>query len=243
MRGATCDRVKLLLLPGTLCDAALWTPVVAGVSDLAECVVGDVGRDDRIEAIADALLAEHPGSMAVAGFSFGGFVAIRMAATTPDQITGLALIGTVAIPLPIEQHPERMRRLAIAQEHGVDPYIAGLMPAYLHPDHVDNPGLADVIAGMARRLGLDVLRRQVAANMTRPDARPLLARLSMPTMVLCGSHDLICPPEQHRVMAAAIPGAVLTEVPDAGHFVTLEKPDAVVAAIRNWLGRVADAQT
>ena len=230
--------MRLLLLPGTLCDAAVWAPIIAGVADMAECVVGDTDRHETIEAAAEALLAEHPGAGAVAGFSFGGFVALRMAAVAPQRVRGLALIGTVALPLPAEQHPERQRRLAVAEAQGVAAYVEALLPVYLHPDNLADPSLRAAIVGMAERRGIAALGRQTRANMTRPDARVSLSAIRVPTMVLCGAADPICRPANHRTMAAGIPGAVLTEVAGAGHFVTLERPDAVVAALRDWLLRL-----
>jgi pimeloyl-ACP methyl ester carboxylesterase len=231
--------MNLLLLPGTLCDAAVWAPIIAGIGDLAECAVGDVGAHDSLERIAEDALARHPGPLAVAGFSFGGFAALAMAAAAPERIAGLALLGTTPRPLPSEAWPERSRRLQVAERDGVAAYVAALMPAYLHPDTVGDPALEATITAMAVREGFDVLRRQVLANRVRPDRRPLLPTLRMPTMVLCGVADVICPPADHRLMAADIPGAVLTEVARAGHFVTLEQPAAVIAAMRAWLARVA----
>jgi pimeloyl-ACP methyl ester carboxylesterase len=231
--------LKLLLLPGTLCDAAVWAPVVAGMSERVECVVGTVnGRDDICQIALDNL-KQRSGPLAVAGFSFGGFVALQMARLAPDRVVGLALIGTSARPLPEDQRPERRRRLAMAEAQGAEAYVDALMSVYLHPDHLADTGLVETIRAMARREGLEALRRQIVAAMNRPDSRPDLGRLAMPVMALCGAQDTICPPEGHREIAAAVPRATLTMIERAGHFVTLEQPDATVAAMRDWWARVA----
>lgn len=233
---------KLLMLPGHMCDAAVWAPIVSGLADLATCVVGDLGRRDSIESLAAQMLDEHGGRIAVAGFSFGGFVALEMARQDAARLSGLALVGTVALPLAADQHPERLRRVAVAEQDGVEAYVAALMGVYVHPDHAGDTALAEAIAGMARRVGIDALRRQVRANLARPDARTVLGDLRMPTMVLCGASDAVCLPHDHRAMAEAIPGSSFEQVPGAGHFVTLERPGVVIAAMRAWLARVAAAE-
>ncbi|MFZ9417013.1 MAG: alpha/beta hydrolase, partial [Alphaproteobacteria bacterium] len=53
-------RAPLVLLPGLLCDAALWAPQVAALADIAEPRVADLTRDDDIGAMAARVLAEAP---------------------------------------------------------------------------------------------------------------------------------------------------------------------------------------
>ena len=74
------------------------------------------------------------------------------------------------------------------------------------------------------------------AIMSRPDSRPLLASIRCPTLVLVGDADIATPPELNQEIAAGIPGAKLTIVPDCGHLSTLEQPEAVNAALTEWLG-------
>jgi pimeloyl-ACP methyl ester carboxylesterase len=53
----------------------------------------------------------------------------------------------------------------------------------------------------------------------------------VPTLVIVGEHDAISPPEEMKAIAAAIPGAELVVIPDAGHMTTMENPRAVNAAL------------
>jgi pimeloyl-ACP methyl ester carboxylesterase len=54
--------------------------------------------------------------------------------------------------------------------------------------------------------------------------------------VLCGRQDGPTPVECHEEIAAAIPGARLTVIEDCGHLSPMERPEAVTAALRAWLG-------
>jgi pimeloyl-ACP methyl ester carboxylesterase len=69
----------------------------------------------------------------------------------------------------------------------------------------------------------------------RADARPLLASIACPTLVLVGDSDEATPPALSQAMADGIPGATLVVVPECGHLSTLEKPDAVNAALVHWM--------
>jgi pimeloyl-ACP methyl ester carboxylesterase len=97
--------------------------------------------------------------------------------------------------------------------------------------------LRGVIQSMAMGLGKDVFLRQERAIIGRPDSRPTLDRIAVPTLVLCGRDDQVTPVEVHEELAAAIPGAVLETIDDCGHLSTLDQPSRVSAALADWLDR------
>jgi pimeloyl-ACP methyl ester carboxylesterase len=88
---------------------------------------------------------------------------------------------------------------------------------------------------MAERVGHDGFVRQQTAIMGRPDGRADLKRIACPTLVLCGRQDALTPVALHEEMAAAIRGARLVVIENCGHLSPLEQPEAVTAAIRDWL--------
>ena len=88
---------------------------------------------------------------------------------------------------------------------------------------------------MSAETGPEAFVRQLHAIMSRPDSRPLLGSIRCPTLVLVGDGDLATPPELHKEIADGIAGARLVVVPDCGHLSTIERPDAVNAALAEWL--------
>ena len=58
--------------------------------------------------------------------------------------------------------------------------------------------------------------------------------MDVPTLVLCGRHDALYPPERHAEMASLVRGSRLTIVEGAGYLPTLERPEATMAALRAW---------
>src|SRR5215469_9877144 len=90
-------KTPLVLVPGLLCDAALWRGQVEDLADIADCRIADVTRDDSITVMAQRVLAEAPpGPFALAGLSMGGYVAQVMARLAPERVERLALLDTSA---------------------------------------------------------------------------------------------------------------------------------------------------
>src|SRR5512132_4733362 len=92
------SKTPLVLLPGLLCDAALWQHQIATLADLAEITVADLMQADQAGAAAQGVLASAPDEFALAGLSMGGYVALEIMRQAPDRVTRLALLDTSARP-------------------------------------------------------------------------------------------------------------------------------------------------
>jgi pimeloyl-ACP methyl ester carboxylesterase len=68
------------------------------------------------------------------------------------------------------------------------------------------------------------------------DLVPLLHRLNVPTLVVCGEFDQATPPALTRMVAQKVPNARYVELPGCGHCPPLEQPDAFIAAITEFVG-------
>jgi len=223
-------REPLLLLPGLLCDAGLWPAQVAGLADVADCQVADLGGADTFPALAREVLAAAPARFALAGFSFGGYVAQEILRQAPQRVSRLALLDTGYRPDTPERAAERRSAQRMASFGGEFLGITGpLMRTFIAPARLGDQALVGTIEAMTRRVGRAVFLRQNA--MPRVDGEAVLRALRVPTLVLAGEFDVRTPPALAREMAALIPGAELVSVPDAGHQVVLEQTPAVMAAI------------
>ncbi len=226
----------LLFLPGLLCDARLYRDQVAALAGAARPVVADLTLDDGVGAMAERALRLVPGEapFALCGLSMGGYVAFEVMRRAPGRVARLALMDTSARPDTPEQTRRRRALLSLSESgmfRGVTPR---LLPQLLHPDHLRGPLGAEVMA-MADRVGRPAFHRQQRAIMGRPDSRPGLAAIAVPTLVAVGEGDVLTPPELAEEMAAGIPGARLARIPGAGHLPPMETPDAVTALLREWL--------
>jgi pimeloyl-ACP methyl ester carboxylesterase len=88
---------------------------------------------------------------------------------------------------------------------------------------------------MAEETGAEVFLRQQQAIMTRPDARPLLARIKCPTLVLVGDGDELTPPALSQEIAAGVAESRHVIVAECGHLSTMERPEAVNRALVEWM--------
>ncbi len=226
-------RQILALLPGALCDAALWRHQIAGLADIADVRVGDLTRDDSIGAMAARALASLPPRFALAGLSLGGYVALEIMRRAPDRVTRLALLDTSARPEPrAEVEP------GIPASIGEPMRAAGATPMttlLVHPMRLGDRRLATILAAMADRVGRKAFLRQQQAILRRPDSWPDLAAIRCPTLLLCGRQDRLAPPALQQEMADAIAGARNVVIEDCGHLSPLERPEMVTKALRDWL--------
>jgi 3-oxoadipate enol-lactonase len=76
----------------------------------------------------------------------------------------------------------------------------------------------------------------VEAMMTRPDSTPLLATITVPTLVVVGEEDVVTPAKEARAMAEAIPGSHLQVIAQAGHLANMERPAAFNHVLTEFLG-------
>ena len=225
----------LLLVPGLLCSPRLFVPQAASFGGRRTIVVGCHTRSDRMEAIAQQILADAPQRFALAGLSMGGYIAMAMMRAAPERVTRVAFLDTSARADPPEREADRRNLIEIARTQGVRKVQGLLMPRLIHPSRLGERDLVDATLAMADETGFDAFVRQQEAIIARPDSRPSLANIHCPVLVLCGEQDLQTPPEIAREIAAATPGAKLVVVPECGHLSTLERPDAVNAALAAWL--------
>jgi pimeloyl-ACP methyl ester carboxylesterase len=237
------SKQSLILLPGFLCDQTVWKQQIEGLADLADSVCMDWGPEhDSITGMAQAVLRSAPQQFALAGHSMGGRVAFQVYRLAPERVTKIAVFNTGADARPAGaagEDEERKRRelLAIARSQGmramaVD-WLKGMLPKYRQND----VALVEEIVEMFERKSADLFEIQMLALLGRPNATPLLRMILCPALVLTGFDDAWSPPGRHLEIAQSIPQSQLVVVPKCGHMSTMERPDEVTAAMRDWLGQ------
>jgi pimeloyl-ACP methyl ester carboxylesterase len=231
------SRPHLVLVPGLLCDAALWQPQIDELSAICRPWVADVAQDDSIAAMAARVLRTAPAErFAVAGLSMGGYVAMELVRQASQRVSSLALLDTRAGLDAPEETARRMELIRLAEtERGFTPITKRMLPLLIHESRLQDPALAAIIRGMAERTGVEGYVRQQQAVMARADTRDDLRRFHCPTLVVCGRQDAITPLPMSVEMAELVPDARLAVIEDCGHLSTLEKPREVNAALRAWL--------
>ena len=85
--------------------------------------------------------------------------------------------------------------------------------------------------------GQAVLTRQIKAVRGRPDQRPNLASIRVPTLIMAGTEDILCPEDRQREMHESIPYSELVLLENCGHLATLEQPERVNQALEQLFKR------
>jgi pimeloyl-ACP methyl ester carboxylesterase len=190
-----------------------------------------------MQDMAASVLRDSPWKeFAVAGLSMGGYVAQEIVRRAPQRVKKLALLDTRSRAELPEETERRRALMQLAQSgRNFTPVTNRMLPLLVHESRVKDELLVKVIREMAERTGIEAYIRQQNAIIGRPEYRPTLPSIACPTLVLCGRQDRLTPLENSEQLAAAIPGAKLVVVEECGHMSTLERPEAVNKAMREWL--------
>lgn len=226
----------LMLLPGLICDSRIYAPQQSAFPDAL--VVDGYGMADSLAEMARIALAQADERGAekldVFGHSMGGRVAMEVFRLAPQRVRRLALVSTGIHPVGENEPAKR----AALQQIGYDKGFEALVDTWLPPmvaERNRTPELMSTLRTMCMDQGQDSFDNHISALLNRKDRREMLQSITCPTLVLTGEEDGWSPPAQLREIADAIPGAEYATVPEAGHMVTVERPDPVNALISKWL--------
>ena len=229
------EPLAVVLVPGLNCSARLYGSQVPALWRFGPVQVADHTRDDTMAAIAARILAAAPPRFALVGLSMGGYIALTVIRQAPERVQKLALLDTSARPETPEQTERRKPQIALAQGGRFAEVSALQFPVFVHRNRHGDEALERRVRTMAEETGAQAFLRQQNAIMTRPDARPVLASIECPALVLVGDGDELTPPVLSEEIAAGITGSRLVVVPDCGHLSTMEQPEAVTKALVDWM--------
>jgi pimeloyl-ACP methyl ester carboxylesterase len=191
-----------------------------------------------MDAAADFLAGELDRAGAdravVCGLSIGGYVAFSLWRRHRQRIAGLALADTRAEP-DDDAGKERRRAVAETARARGSAAIAENPPALLS-EGADS-ALWNRVKEMIRRQPGEAIAAAALGMGERPDSRPVLSEIDVPTAIIVGSADTLTPPPMSEAMAAAVKDAQLTVLEGAGHLSNLEDPDGFTAALRALIER------
>lgn len=162
------------------------------------------------------------------GLSLGGCVALQLACTAAQRLDHLILVNTFARLRHNGRLRQRLARLRRAL--GAGDALARLVAASLFAD----PDIQAFAYERLRRNDIGVLRRIMLA-LARFDLRRQLPAVSVPTLVLIGDRDNTVPRRCAGDLLAGLPHARLHVIPDAGHALPYDQPDAFVQAVIPFL--------
>jgi pimeloyl-[acyl-carrier protein] methyl ester esterase len=242
----------LVMLHGWGMHGGLFGPVLSSLAERARLHIVDLPGHgysaplspltlDGVVAELDAALSHQAGPLAVLGWSLGGAIALHWAATRPDRVAKLILVGATPSFVARDDWPHAMRAQTLSM------FGDELRTAYrLTLQRFLTLQVQDSASGRAT---LAALRHQLFARgepapgvldaslalLESIDLRGVVATLRAPALVIAGGRDTLAPPEASRWLAGALPRARLVEIPDAAHVPFLSHREAFVAAVRDFV--------
>jgi 2-succinyl-6-hydroxy-2,4-cyclohexadiene-1-carboxylate synthase len=239
------DRGRLVAVHGFTQTSACWSPIDGALARDHDLVLVDApghgasaGAELDLWAGADALV-EAGGPGTYLGYSMGGRLCLHAALAQPATVQRLVLISATggideateradrrAADEGLARHVEAVGVEAFVDEWLAQPLFTGLTEETAHR----RARLANTAGGLASSLRL-------AGTGTQEPLWSRLGALSIPVLVVAGQRDPKFVALAQRLVAAIGSGAQLAVVPEAGHTVHLEAPDAFLAVLRPWLDR------
>ncbi|HZD01042.1 MAG TPA: alpha/beta fold hydrolase [Actinomycetes bacterium] len=243
------EGTPVVLLHAFPLDSRMWLPQIEALSgyqaivpDLrgfgaARAHAVDVAHMDLLaDDVARLLDARKLDQVILCGLSMGGYVALAFARRHRNRLGGLVLCDTRAAADSEEAAAARlaMAERVLAEGAGflpetMVPRLLGQTSREQRPDLVER--VKEIILDQDPR-GIAGAQRGMAA---RPDSTPVLAEVTVPTLVIVGDEDELTGPEEGRALATGIRDALLVQVEGAGHLVSLEQPAPVNEALLDFI--------
>ncbi|MEU2561726.1 alpha/beta hydrolase [Streptomyces longispororuber] len=236
---------------------------VAQARDREPVSIDQLGRDLR--AVIDAAAPEGP--LVLVGHSMGGMTTMALADQFPDlvreRVAAVALVGTssgglgeVNFGLPVagvnavrRVLPGVLRALGSQAElvergrRATSDLFAGVIKRYSFSSKDVDPAVARFAERMIESTPIDVVAEYYPAFNDHDKTEALKHFAALPVLVLAGDEDLVTPSGHSEVIAGLLPDAELVLVPDAGHLVMLEHPEAVTDRLADLLARTGTVAT
>ncbi|MDY7094057.1 MAG: alpha/beta fold hydrolase [Acidobacteriota bacterium] len=253
--GAGQGSQTLLFAHGLLWDGRLWEPQIEAFRDRYRCITFDFRGQGRTEVTDDGYdmdtLAEDAAALIEAldigpchfvGLSMGGFVGMRVAARRPELVRSLCLLETSSEPEPRKNVPRYRLLNFIARWFGLGLVAGRVMKILFGRTFLHDPTRADERRELRRRLVGNHrigISRAVDGVIERQGIEGELGKIQAPTLILVGDEDVATIPAKSQRIHEGIAGSQLVIIPQAGHTSNLEQPEAVNAALEEFLTGVS----
>jgi 3-oxoadipate enol-lactonase len=236
----------VLMLHAFPLAGTMWRAQVAALRDRYRLIVPDLrgfGGSDAppgvylMDQLADdvAALLGHLGvkRAAVVGLSMGGYIGFSFWRRHADLVAALVLADTRAGADTDEGKATREANARLAESQGAPAIAAKMIPNLVAPTATQE--LRDELEALITANSPIGIAGALRGMALRPDSRPDLATISVPTLLIVGSEDELTPPAESAAMHAAITNSTYVSIPQAGHLSNLEQPAQFNAALGAFL--------
>ncbi|MDR7122585.1 alpha/beta hydrolase [Rheinheimera soli] len=246
-------KTKLYLIPGTLCNARLWSELAPYLSNYElEHLPIPSGADPEhlVEQLAPALPAHKS---VLLGFSLGAYLAALLTLRYPEKVAALILISNSPCPLSSEEQESRQQNIQLIQKFGYKGISqkkaeALVDSAKLSPDALQH--IVNIIRQMDAELGEHALKAQLGVTSERRDLKDELLKLTQPLCFVYSEQDPLINThwmqdfmQSSQKLHQQDSQVVFHAIAGSGHMLPLEQPALLSRYIKQWLSENINAST
>jgi len=239
----------ILMVHGYPFNRSLWDEQVEALSSRHRVIAPDLrgfGESDATPGTATmnlmardlALLLNHLGIVraAVCGLSMGGYVALALYKQLPSRVRALVLADTRAQADTEEGKQSRFQQAEKALSEGMAGIADAMLPKLLTPETVSkHPEVVKRVRDMMLKTKPEGAAAALRGMAERDDQTELLAKITVPALILVGAEDAITPVADSEKMHAAIAGSHLVVLENAGHVSNTERTEQFNDALLSFL--------
>jgi 3-oxoadipate enol-lactonase len=219
--------------------ARLIAPDLRGFGESGSPRENAVTIDTYADDLGGLLDALGVGNAVIGGLSMGGYIALAFYHKYARRVRALILANTRAGADSPEGKKGRDDNVALAREKGAAALAEKMLPKMLVPKTAAlRSQIADEVHAMMARQPVEGIVAALTAMRDRPDSTPMLAEITVPTLIIASTDDALIPASEAEAMREAIRGARLVTIPRAAHLSNVEQPAAFNQAVREFLRSV-----
>lgn len=243
----------VVLIHGYPFNRSLWNEQVATLSSSHRVIAPDLrgfGESDAAPGTATMNLMAHDVALlldhleisraAIGGLSMGGYVALAFYKQFPSRVRALVLADTRAQADSDEAKQTRLQQAEKAVSEGMAGIADAMLPKLLTPETVSkHPEVVKRVRDMMLKTKPEGAAAALRGMAERDDQTELLAKITVPTLILVGTEDAITPVADSEKMHQAISASRLVVIENAGHVSNIERTEQFNAALLEFQTRIS----
>lgn len=243
----------IIFLHGFPYDNTMWEAQIAALSETYYCVAYDIrglGSSavgdgqctmesfvDDLEMMLRELKVEKP--PVLCGFSMGGYIALRALERMEKEFSAVILCDTIAYADDNEAKLKRSDVIRRINAKGLSAFTKSFVSkCYSDTYKKEHKELVDKRITKSTKFNSIGVKGCLLAMLTRNDTTAYLPSIKIPTLLLCGEHDMQTPAVRMQAMAEKIHGSEFVLIKNAAHMSVVENPTDSNEAIKAFLAKI-----
>ena len=201
--------------------------------------VHDYSMEAQARYVAEQLRQKGVEKALLVGHSMGGYVALAFAERYPEQVAGLVLFHSTALPDTDEKKVNRDKNMDFVRRHGVEKFMESFIrPLFAPANREQMQEQREFLEEIGRSTPETTVLGALEAMRNRPNHTPVLKEAAFPVLFIGGQDDVAVPVESLLPQLALPPESYALLLSGVGHLGYFEEPELTRRAVVNFANRV-----